>query len=123
MAYKDKEKQKEYQRDWVAKKKQNNQDFIYTIKENVNIRRRSRKKEISDLKESTPCFDCDKFFQACIMDFDHIEDNKISNISRMVNNNASWEKIYKEIAKCQLVCANCHRLRTWNRRYNIQRCL
>ena len=48
------------------------------------------------------------------MDFDHLRDKKM-NVSRMINSPYSLEEIINEISKCDLLCANCHRRRTWNR--------
>jgi hypothetical protein len=51
------------------------------------------------------------------MDFDHISGEKIGIISAMVNepHHYSWDALLAEIAKCEIVCANCHRVRTHNR--------
>jgi hypothetical protein len=46
------------------------------------------------------------------MDFDHRED-KVEIVSRLLWANAAKEKILAEIAKCDLVCSNCHRIRTF----------
>lgn len=46
------------------------------------------------------------------MDFDHLLD-KFKNVSRMTA--YKWDRIEAEIAKCELVCANCHRVRTFAR--------
>jgi len=64
---------------------------------------------IDDLK-NRPCADCEGTFLAFCMDWDHVRGLKIRNISRMKTSNR--EGILAEIAKCDLVCANCHRLRT-----------
>lgn len=48
------------------------------------------------------------------MDFDHLGDKK-TNIARLVNSEASIKTIKIELSKCELVCSNCHRLRTWQR--------
>ncbi len=48
------------------------------------------------------------------MEFDHLGD-KIMDIARMTNSGCSVERLLAEVAKCELVCANCHRVRTWNR--------
>lgn len=57
-----------------------------------------------------PCLDCGRKFPPVAMDFDHIQGEKISSITDMW----SWsrEKAQAEIAKCELVCGNCHRIRT-----------
>src|SRR5690606_5591852 len=49
-----------------------------------------------------------------VLDFDHLPGvDKKFEISRAVNaSTRSWARIEKEIAKCEVVCANCHRRRT-----------
>lgn len=66
--------------------------------------------------KSAPCTDCDKSFDACCMDFDHVSSPKLYNVASMFAHHYSREKIEAEIAKCELVCANCHRIRTRDRR-------
>lgn len=64
-----------------------------------------------------PCVDC-KFVPLVPdqMDFDHVRGTKITDIARLVARGVSIKKIQEEIDKCDLVCANCHRLRTAIRR-------
>lgn len=50
------------------------------------------------------------------MDFDHVRGIKKYNIAHMVKLAYSIEAIKKELEKCELVCSNCHRIRTRNRR-------
>ncbi len=61
-----------------------------------------------------PCLDCDGVYPSVSMDFDHVRGEKVSGISQMW----SWgrDRVLEEIAKCELVCANCHRVRTQTRR-------
>ena len=84
-------------------------------KEKSNTRNRNRKSKmrayLQELKQVTPCADCKENYPYYMMDFDHLED-KLFNISR-VNN--SWEEMLIEIDKCEIVCANCHRTRTYSR--------
>jgi hypothetical protein len=47
------------------------------------------------------------------MDFDHVGEDKTANVCRLMNH--GWQTILAEIAKCELVCANCHRIRTQKR--------
>jgi len=57
--------------------------------------------------------DCGGDFPSCVMDFDHRDPTaKKYNVSQMLYR-FSWKKIQDEIEKCDLVCANCHRIRTW----------
>lgn len=73
-------------------------------------RRFKHQKLILDvLKSSTPCLDCGETFKACQMDFDHVGDDKVANIAQLVG--GPTEALVCEIAKCHLVCANCHRVR------------
>ena len=68
---------------------------------------------LNELKQA-PCTDCKQTFNPVCMDFDHLDGSaKIKGITKMVNETYSKERIIQEIEKCELVCANCHRLRTW----------
>ncbi|MEK7551144.1 MAG: hypothetical protein AAB532_00915 [Patescibacteria group bacterium] len=75
-----------------------------------------RKKLLEEIK-NRPCMDCGKRFPPWVMDFDHRNSQeKIASISRLTFwKMANFEKVKKEIEKCDLVCANCHRQRTYNR--------
>lgn len=65
--------------------------------------------------KSQPCTDCGLCFDPCCMDFDHVRGEKTHPISHMLRQEYSMERIEEEIAKCELVCANCHRIRTRDR--------
>ncbi|MEK7603067.1 MAG: hypothetical protein AAB459_02375 [Patescibacteria group bacterium] len=61
----------------------------------------------------------DKFCLHCgindirVLDFDHIDPTqKRFTIARAVNEGYNWNVILKEIDKCRILCANCHRIRT-----------
>jgi hypothetical protein len=82
-------------------------------KRNTHSRRKINQ-EINKIKESSPCTDCGNYFPFYSMDFDHIKDNKINSVSRL-RMLVGREEVYKEIEKCELVCANCHRGRTYHR--------
>ena len=76
--------------------------------------RGKKRRYVSDIKAATPCTDCKINYPAHIMDFDHVRGEKKHNICDMINN-CSWEELEEELKKCELVCANCHRQRTWYR--------
>lgn len=65
--------------------------------------------------KARPCADCQVEYPSYVMDFDHLGDKEF-NISNAINFH-SLEKIKKEIAKCEVVCANCHRIRTHDRTF------
>ena len=74
------------------------------------------KKWMVDLK-SGPCCDCGGVFEVCCMDFDHrVGTDKTYNIGSMFAHHYSVDIITAELSKCDLVCANCHRIRTRDRR-------
>lgn len=61
-----------------------------------------------------PCADCGGRFHPVCMDFDHRPGTvKVYSVSAMVVAGYRWELVEAEIAKCDVVCANCHRIRTW----------
>jgi hypothetical protein len=69
-----------------------------------------------DRLRDVPCGDCGGRFQPCAMDFDHRDPGtKRSMVTRMIGR-VGTERILAEVAKCDIVCANCHRLRTFDRR-------
>ncbi len=62
--------------------------------------------------KDVPCADCGGRYPAYVMDLDHVRGMKRGNVSEMVA--AVTEAVLRaEIAKCDVVCANCHRLRTY----------
>src|SRR3989344_6315332 len=68
-----------------------------------------------------PCADCGKQYPFYVMDLDHKNyKTKINDVAYMVTRNWSLEKIKIEVAKCEVVCANCHRIRTF-RKFNKPR--
>ena len=65
--------------------------------------------------KAAPCADCGGRFPPEAMDFDHVRGEKTWSICQMRNYTIS--RIKEEMAKCDLVCANCHRIRT-----HVSRC-
>ena len=57
------------------------------------------------------CFDCGRIFPQCCYDFDHRDPNQKSfGISQRMG--LPLEELMIEADKCDLVCSNCHRIRT-----------
>jgi hypothetical protein len=79
--------------------------------------RLNRKQKIRDIKNAAKdvaCMDCGIKYPPYVMDFDHRGD-KVFEIAGASSTFMSLEKLKVEIAKCDVVCANCHRARTHNR--------
>jgi len=70
---------------------------------------------LRDLKTKTPCVDCGINYPYYVMDFDHVRGQKHANVMELVST-LSKKKIDEEIAKCEIVCSNCHRIRTHMRK-------
>ena len=75
---------------------------------------RAARKVIMDALKDLPCMDCGRAFPPECMDYDHRPGEiKVANVSWMKGRR--WERVLAEIAKCDLICANCHRIRTKKR--------
>jgi hypothetical protein len=66
------------------------------------------------MKEENPCVDCGQHYPFYVMQYDHTGDDKVMDVNRLTKQ-ASWVRVLAEIAKCDLVCANCHAARTFLR--------
>lgn len=58
-----------------------------------------------------PCVDCAES-DPIVLDFDHVRGTKTTSISNMIRSFYSQNTIAKEIEKCEVRCANCHRRKT-----------
>ena len=87
-------------------------------KEKTKGRQSKHRKKIHDFlvdyKENSGCVDCGEMYPYFVLQFDHIKEKNFG-ISRYRENGYSLEKIKNEINKCQVVCANCHAIRTHSR--------
>ena len=79
---------------------------------NRQRREASHARVLAYLREH-PCIDCGES-DPVVLEFDHLRD-KVDNISKMASLKRPWAIILAEIAKCDVVCANCHRRRTAQR--------
>ncbi len=73
-------------------------------------RRIARNKALVLDRKNVPCADCGRRLPPEAMDFDHLGD-KEALISKLVYSSGT-ERLLAEIAKCEVVCSNCHRVRT-----------
>lgn len=75
---------------------------------------------VTTLKSITPCKDCQHKFPAVCMDFDHLH-SKTNQVSTLAWSGVDWSVVQEEIDKCEIVCSNCHRIRTSVRPYGRPR--
>jgi hypothetical protein len=98
-----------YNASWYER---NKAKHVQNVHANNKRYREEYRAELDKLKDA-PCVDCGERFPPCVMDFDHIDPSskKFSLANAPVG--LSWELVLSEVAKCDLVCANCHRIRTF----------
>jgi hypothetical protein len=122
MAYKDPDKAREYENSPERKKRKTENtrrlDKQYPEKKKAYNKRfyESRRKMLHQLKDSS-CKDCGVCYPPYVMHFDHVpgRGEKAFDIGKSFYM-YSVEKLLAEIAKCDLVCANCHAERTHQRK-------
>ena len=100
----------EYRRNYNAANRSNKRQKDFD-------RRTEIKAHIDELKKA-PCTDCGKCFPPVCMDFDHVGP-KNRAIAGMVFGAYRLPLIIEELKNCELVCANCHRIRTASRKDNL----
>lgn len=93
-------------REW----RENNLDKTREVK---NKSYRKKIDYLNQFKREAGCIDCGYNENAVALDFDHIKGEKEFSLARA--GNYGWKKVLAEIEKCEVVCANCHRIRTQER--------
>lgn len=117
MAYKNSEDQKEA----VKRHYQKNKDKIKARSYERNKIQRVRNRDfVKSIKEISECIDCGEN-NPLVLDFDHVRGDKVLAISDMVNRAYGINSISEEMEKCEVRCANCHRIITEKRRDDKRR--
>ncbi len=80
-----------------------------------NLRAYTKRREFVREVKSRPCADCGIQYPYYVMDFDHRNgEEKKCELNRV--NQITMRSLKLEIEKCDVVCSNCHRERTFQRR-------
>lgn len=88
----------------------------YLVKaKRLNKKQRTLIRHTIDRAKAAPCVDCGVQYPPHVMQFDHVRGRKDFNLGDLRSSCASLETVRIEIAKCELVCANCHANRTVTR--------
>jgi hypothetical protein len=101
-----------YQRIWYRKNRELHMQRVLR----VTRRQRESARQYVDNAKSRPCMDCGVQYPPCAMDFDHVRGTKLADLAKLRLARGGCSKLVDEIAKCEVVCAVCHRLRTKLRR-------
>jgi hypothetical protein len=83
---------------------------------NYHRRREAKRKYVQKLKAETPCADCGQKYHFSVMDLDHVRGRKRYSIGKLVASNLSLKYLLEELENCEVVCSNCHRIRTFSRK-------
>lgn len=90
-------------------------------KKNPESIRKSTKRQRAAVRQTIikakakPCMDCHSLFPWYVMDFDHVKGVKKFSLAEAAQKYRSIRMVQSEIDKCDVVCSNCHRIRTWKR--------
>lgn len=97
-----------YRRDWWRRDPERTRILHREALEKRKSERRTALREIKDI----PCKDCNTPYPYYVMQFDHREPStKLFDIGTEFAS-YSWDVVLKEIEKCDVVCANCHSIRS-----------
>lgn len=72
------------------------------------------RKFLQEYKAGKKCSDCGEDYPYWMLEFDHLKDKSFT-IGQFSSKTVDIEKIKLEIEKCDIVCSNCHRNRTFHR--------
>jgi hypothetical protein len=75
--------------------------------------RLERTRYLIEYFKAHPCVDCGET-DPVVLEFDHLRDKSFEITAKLIT--YRWQRILDEIEKCEVVCANCHRRRTAERR-------
>lgn len=100
-----------YQRNWFLSKPEKRLEHAERVK-----RDKAKRADFIRKSKDRPCFDCKQNYPHYVMDFDHVPERgeKLFVIAAK-GAQVSQKRLQEELAKCDVVCANCHRIRTHNR--------
>jgi hypothetical protein len=88
-------------------------EHLVAIQQRRQRNRRANQQRLYEYLRVRCCADCGQS-DPVVLEFDHVRGVKKRSIGFLVQN-SSWRMIEDEIAKCDVVCANCHRRRTYQR--------
>lgn len=113
------DKNREYLRKEIAAKKE-----VYAARflksrlknaDKIAAKRLERVNWFHSLKHNQPCFDCGQRYPFYVLDYDHRDPStKVKDVGLLATH--TNETLFAEIAKCDLICANCHHIRCAVRR-------
>jgi hypothetical protein len=86
-------------------------DFILRVRSNARENYRRIQQFLRDYKLEQGCADCGYNAHHAALEFDHVRGTKAHKVSK----SKSIAQAIREIEKCEVVCATCHAIRTFER--------
>lgn len=100
----------EHRREYLNAWKKRNPDKVALAQKKSGAKKYATRRALLWALKSKPCVDCGIQYHPAVMDFDHVRGKKEFTIGSHLKTFA-LQKLLNEIAKCDVVCANCHRAR------------
>lgn len=97
---------------WYERHKE---EHLLNVRKNTDAQRQILREYITAYLGQHPCVECGES-DVIVLEFDHLSDKERA-ISEMIARGVSIEKLQREIEKCQVLCANCHRRKTAKERH------
>lgn len=107
---------RQYNKEWYKKTKDAHRIKVYRLKK---ARRIKNAKWIVEYLKDHPCIDCGED-NPIVLDFDHVRGTKRSDVAQLASQGYGLTKVKREIAKCEVRCANCHRIKTAESRKSLR---
>lgn len=104
------------------KTKRENPEFLKIRKSAIQKSKLRNRQIVVDHLNTHPCVDCG-ITDIRVLEFDHVRGKKLGAVSVGVRDSWNTEKLLDEIKKCEIRCANCHKIMTDTRRKNKSKLL
>ncbi len=105
--------QASYTKEWYKVNKERHKNCVAQINKRNSILAQKLIRE----SKNVPCKDCGISYPFYVMDFDHLDQTtKRFELAHALTGRFSIKDISTEISKCEVVCSNCHRERTYKRK-------
>jgi hypothetical protein len=96
------------------------QNHLSELRAEDEARRLAALARLDTIKLERGCVDCGYREHPAALDFDHRDPaHKTAEVSQIARH--GWAKVVAEIAKCDVRCANCHRVRTFQNKHGSRR--
>ncbi len=95
----------------MSKNHYENNKQAYSTRARGSVVIAENRKRLIEYLSGHGCIDCGQT-DVRVLDFDHVRGEKSEHVVRMVGVGYSWASVELEIAKCEVRCANCYRLKT-----------